>query len=112
VLSGGSARGGQIVYVGISPFLRNVFDINGETNCVAPLGQKLAKIGLFSSPSSATVSGCLANYMKSRLLALTEKCSGMRPWQEKCSIIKRMGSLEFSLRRRINEKRFTRFFTD
>jgi hypothetical protein len=50
--------------------------------------------------------------MKSRLLALMEKCSGMLPWQEKCSIIKRMGSLEFSLRRRINEKRFTRFFTD
>ncbi len=43
---------------------------------------------------------------------MMEKGSGVLHWQEKCPIKHRMDSLESSLRRRMNEENFARFFTD
>jgi len=43
---------------------------------------------------------------------MMEKGSGLLHWQEKCHIISDMNSWELSLRRRMNEEKFTRFFAD
>ena len=58
------------------------------------------------------VFNCEAKYLNTRGLAMMEKGSGLIHWQEKCHIISDMNSWELSFRRRMNEEKFTRFFTD
>jgi hypothetical protein len=58
------------------------------------------------------VFSCYAKYLNTRRLAMMEKGSGLMRWQGKCDIITGMDSWELSLRRRMNEEKFTRFFTD
>jgi hypothetical protein len=53
-----------------------------------------------------------AKYLNIRRLAMMEKGSRLLRWQGKCHIITGMDSWELSLRRRMNEKKFTRFFAD
>jgi hypothetical protein len=42
---------------------------------------------------------------------MMEKGSGLLRWQGKCHVLTGMASRELSLRRRMNEEKFTRFFT-